>query len=91
MAAFHISCLFVDDYSCENVIEISTCENEPVAVLGSEELISNMAVAEFFHMKHYIIIVRPFSCITFKRCIDEKQLIPGDKVIYKYSNSKPRR
>ncbi|PKB95937.1 hypothetical protein RhiirA5_435751 [Rhizophagus irregularis] len=32
IAAFHISCLSVDDYSCESVLKISTCENEPVDV-----------------------------------------------------------
>ncbi|PKY57228.1 hypothetical protein RhiirA4_448949 [Rhizophagus irregularis] len=47
-----------------------------------------MAVAEFFHMKHYIIIVRPFSCITFKRCIDEKQLIPDPIRTFKLESDK---
>jgi hypothetical protein len=35
---------------------------------------------------YYIVIVPPTPHFTFKKCTDEKKLVPSDKIIYQYSN-----
>lgn len=57
-------------------------------VLGGEELIASKKISDAFDVgKKYIIIIEPrIPRFTFKRCIDEKNLVLGDKVSYKDKN-----
>jgi hypothetical protein len=58
-------------------------------VLNGEELIaSETTIFDYFdNIDCYIVIVPPFQ-FTFKKCIDEKILVPGDKMIYVYTNGR---
>ncbi|RIA84198.1 hypothetical protein C1645_832646, partial [Glomus cerebriforme] len=57
--------------------------------LGGEELlaIETTILESFVTGKNYIIIVPPPPHFTFKKCVDEKKLVPGDKIIYQYTIS----
>ncbi|CAB4404412.1 unnamed protein product [Rhizophagus irregularis] len=57
-------------------------------VFEGGELIATEKVSESFGTgKNYIIIIKQRTPrITFKRCIDERNLVPGDKLIYEDNN-----
>src|ERR1051326_6923466 len=134
MATILINCLFVDDYSCEDIFKIKIKENETVGnlveaikkrnigfggdglkilkiehpldtlsdklafiesnsfvdiktFLRGEELPSTKLISECFDTeKHYIVIDPPSGRFTFKKCVNEKKLVVGDKIIYNDNN-----
>ncbi|GBC09952.1 hypothetical protein RclHR1_09220008 [Rhizophagus clarus] len=72
--------------------KLAFLEDNPYAnikeILGGEELNANKTtVLEYFDTgNYYIIIIPSYPRFTFKKCADEKKLVPGDKIFYQYSN-----
>ncbi|CAG8622227.1 2037_t:CDS:2, partial [Rhizophagus irregularis] len=55
--------------------------------LGGEELPLTKLISECFDTrKYYIVIDPPSDHITFKKCVNEKKLVVGDKIIYNDNN-----
>src|ERR1043166_9040164 len=59
--------------------------------LEGEELFPTKVIPECFNNGNYhVVIIPPSGCLTFKKCVHEKNLIIGDKIIYHDINHEER-